>query len=261
MTKVTATELKLAIDSLPEPDSVDDSIYTIFLTNPDRALMFHKVVRGDGWDEAWRNEWILASTSMSSVPADPIMDDEEFDSMIDAMKDAEQQVLLNVAQTLLDEMEANTMRTVANWCDERADVLEAETDADIIVFDEAAEWTSDMFAALFKKPGVHGTEYVAPIDLTVERIKPIKSEVEMVVHKVYQNYPGPGPLTLDCIKEDLEEAPDFDLFEAAKGIRKAAHDFNAAVTKAQQDGQVVVKSSTRGDGTVQINCITLEMKL
>lgn len=339
MSKVTAAELKLAIDSLPAPDSVADTIYTVFLSNPDRALMFNKVVRGDGWEEAWHNEWAVSNPQMStSVPANPIMSDEEFDSMVDAMQDAEQQIMLNVANSLLDDMEPDTLRTVANWCDERVERSEAVED------DEVGEWTNDMFAALFQPlvkdeiNEVSPAGYTNKIDVpTLEQIQdaayargeaepisqvvsPLSFVIEPIIGADVRPADVPVPFTtdeasdligdmaafffldhespavlarmdevtfdlfnsavrpaildalnwsesdlprgpLDRIQDDPEEAPEFDLFESAKGIRKAAHDFNAAITKAQQDGQVVVNSSTREDGTVWINSIKLEMPL
>ena len=55
-----------------------------------------------------------------------IMSDEEFDCTLEAMKDAEQQILLNIASSLIDEMEAHTARVVANKCEEHAGNLEAD---------------------------------------------------------------------------------------------------------------------------------------
>ncbi len=70
---------------------------------------------------------------------------------------------------------------------------------------------------------------------------------------------APGPL--DGFPDVAEEEPEFDLFEAAKGIRKAAYDFNTAVCKALSDGQIAVVSSTREDGTIWIDTIKLEVSL
>ncbi len=276
MSTVSIAELKLAMDSLPNPIGAMDSSYTVFLTNPDRALLFNKAVRGDGWEEPWHNEWVIDNPP---TPADPmsIMSDAEFDFGIDAMKDAEQQVLLNVAQTLLDEMEANTMRTVANWCDERAAKLEADAIEDDYNFDdevgnaEAAAWTDSMFHALFTPMGE--VEKLKEIDPTRERIEPIiGTNVEDdepydagIIPTLQQLQDAadargePGPL--DGIQEPVTQAEDFDLFEAVKAIRKAAQIFNAAVTDARHDGQVAVESSTRDDGTIWIDSIKLEMSL
>jgi hypothetical protein len=53
-----------------------------------------------------------------------IMGDEEFDRTIDAMKDAEQQVLLNIAKTLVEQMDSKTAGSLGGLCLVRLDELD-----------------------------------------------------------------------------------------------------------------------------------------
>lgn len=353
MSKVTAAELKLAIDSLLAPDSVDDSIYTVFLTNPDRALMFTKVIRGDGWDEPWRNEWVVTNPPLSPVvPADPIMSDAEFDASVDAMQDAEQQIMLNVANSLLDDMEPDTLQTVANWCDERAAKLEADVerraDEALAIEDgEVPNWVDPAFGAMFKpvskrggRPGGRTSDAADNYTPSLEELQdaadargepgPLEKPVQVeavkeysphdpnmyeevlttvlrpcgstrpvdvadavsLVHRFVDEFDWidassllgvvqskfdkldaeadlfEAALPVDGIQEAPEEAPEFDLFDAAKDIREAAYAYNFLVIKAREEGNVVVTATvpvsdhpTSTSGTVWIDTIKLEMKL
>ncbi len=72
------------------------------------------------------------NTPIRAPEFDPmeVMCDEEFDRTIDAMQDAEQQILLNITSSLVDQMEIHAAEIVSGWCMDRILRVEAELTGD-----------------------------------------------------------------------------------------------------------------------------------
>ncbi len=67
MFNITVAELQSAIDHLPDPASVAGQTYSIFLKNPDRTLLFSKVMLlSDVRDQPKRTEWVLTAQPKDS---------------------------------------------------------------------------------------------------------------------------------------------------------------------------------------------------
>ncbi len=190
-----------------------------------------------------------------------IMSNEEFDSITDAMKGAEQQILLNIASSLIDEMEAHTARMVANKCEEHAGSLEAD-----LTFEG---WVEPLIKEL--EPEFDAGERAGrPGGRTYdEEYTPSMEELQDAADARGE----PGPLDMVVDRENYgEDVPaeateaDLDYFEIAKGIRAAAETYNAAVVKAYKDAGIVTKSTKAKTGilqigSIEIESIQLEMKL
>ena len=68
----------------------------------------------------------INAPEFNPMEAMEVMGDAEFDSIIDAMQDAEQQVLLNITSSLVDQLEIHSAEIVAGWCENRILIVEAE---------------------------------------------------------------------------------------------------------------------------------------